>query len=122
MKMGGQAVADHLKSQEPKVLAGYALFIAAVIGFILLRRWVRPRAYIPRGGPAPKLLCASRVHVTRLLRRLRVWDRITGYCRRVKLKYQANIRERQHAFERRCDLVKHKFTRMQVEGPEIMSR
>lgn len=40
MKMGGQAVADHLKSQEPKVLAGYALFIAAVIGFILLRRLV----------------------------------------------------------------------------------
>lgn len=56
----------------------------------------------------------------RLLRRLRVWDRITGYCRSVKLKYQANIRERQHAFERRCDLVKHKFTRMQVEGLDIM--
>ena len=40
VKAAGQAFVDHLKEQEPQVLAGYAFFVVLVVGLLLLRRYV----------------------------------------------------------------------------------
>ncbi len=69
---------NHLKEQKPEVLLGYALFVGAFVGFLLLRR---------------------------LLRRLRVWDRCRAFVARkvavVEQQYH-KTRNKLHQYSRRA--------------------
>ncbi|KAM3574738.1 hypothetical protein VYU27_003371 [Nannochloropsis oceanica] len=69
---------NHLKEQEPEVLIGYACFLGALIGFLLIRR---------------------------LLRRLRVWDRCRAFVTRkvVMVEYRYHqARNKLHAYSQRA--------------------